>query len=53
METIILFGVLEGLIMFLLIILKRRKSVSDFWLSSFFLIFSLNTFMSHGKRFEY
>lgn len=47
METIILFGVLEGLIIFLLIILKRRKSVSDYWLSAFFLIFSLNTFMSY------
>lgn len=47
METVILLGVLEGLIVFLLIILKRRKSVSDYWLSAFFLLFSLNTFLSY------
>ena len=47
MESILLFGVFEGLIIFLLILLKRKKTVSDYLLSSFFLIYSLNTFLSY------
>ncbi len=47
MESILLVGVFEGLIVFLLIFLKRRKTVSDYLLSSFFLIFTFNTFLSY------
>ena len=47
MEPILLFGVFEALIIFLLIILKRKKTVSDYLLSSFFLVYSLNTFLSY------
>jgi AraC-like DNA-binding protein len=47
METVILFGVFEGLVVFLLIFMKRQKSVSDHWLSAFFLLYSLNTFLSY------
>lgn len=47
METILLFGVFEGIIVFLLIFLKRKKTVSDYLLSSFFLIYSFNTFLSY------
>lgn len=46
MESIILLGVLEGLIIFLLIRLKRRKTVSDTLLSAFFLFYSLHAFLS-------
>jgi len=47
MESILLFGVFEGLIIFLLIFLKRKKTVSDYLLSSFFLVYSFNTFLSY------
>ena len=47
MESILLFGVFEGLIIFLLIFLKRKKAVSDYLLSAFFLIYSFNTFLSY------
>jgi len=47
MESILLFGVFEGLLIFLLIWLKRKKTVSDYLLSSFFLVYSFNTFLSY------
>ncbi len=47
MESILLFGVFEGLIIFLLILLKRKKTVSDYLLSSFFLVYSIGTFLSY------
>jgi len=47
MESILLFGVFEGIIVFLLIFLKRKKTVSDYLLSSFFLIYAFNTFLSY------
>lgn len=47
MDSIILLGVFEGLIIFLLIFLKRQKTVSDYLLSGFFLLYSLNTFLSY------
>ncbi|HNW51470.1 MAG TPA: helix-turn-helix domain-containing protein [Prolixibacteraceae bacterium] len=47
MESIILLGVLEGLIITLLILLKHRKTVSDYLLSGFFLLYSLNTLLSY------
>ena len=46
METIILLGVLEGLLITMLILLKKRKTVSDYWLSVFFLLYSVNTLLS-------
>jgi len=45
MESVILLGVLEGLIIFLLIFLKRKKTVSDKLLSYFFLLYSFDTFL--------
>ncbi len=47
MDSIILLGVFEGLIIFLLIFLKRQKTVSDYLLSVFFILYSLNTFLSY------
>ena len=47
MESIILLGVLEGVIITLLILLKHRKTVSDYLLSAFFLIYTLNTLLSY------
>jgi len=47
MESILLFGVFEGLLIFLLIFLKRRKTVSDYLLSAFFLVYAFNTFLSY------
>lgn len=47
MESIILFGVFEGLIIFLLLLLKRQKTVSDNLLSAFFLLYSFDTFLSY------
>lgn len=46
METIILLGFLEGLLIAMLILLKKRKTVSDYWLSFFFLLYSVNTLLS-------
>ncbi len=47
MEYILLFGAFEGLIIFLLILLKRKKTVSDYLLSAFFLLFAFNAFLSY------
>lgn len=47
MESVILLGVLEGLIISLLVLLKRRKAVSDYWLAGFFLLYTVNTLFSY------
>jgi len=47
MESIILLGFFEGLLVTLLIFLKHRKTVSDYLLSGFFLIYTITTLLSY------
>jgi AraC-like DNA-binding protein len=47
MESIILIGFFEGLLVTLLILLKHRKTVSDYLLSGFFLIYTVTTLLSY------
>jgi AraC-like DNA-binding protein len=47
MESIILLGFFEGLLVTLLILLKHRKTVSDYLLSGFFLIYTVTTLLSY------
>ncbi|MCF8361761.1 MAG: AraC family transcriptional regulator [Prolixibacteraceae bacterium] len=46
METVILFGVFEAIAVAGLLVLKRKKTVSDYILMGFFLLNGLNIFLS-------
>ncbi len=47
MESIILLGVLEGLIITLLVLLKRRKAISDYLLAGIFMLYTVNMLFSY------
>lgn len=47
MESIILIGFFEGLLIASLVLMKKRKAVSDYWLSAFFLLYGVNTLLSY------
>ncbi|HEX2935724.1 MAG TPA: helix-turn-helix domain-containing protein [Bacteroidales bacterium] len=47
MESVILIGFFEGLLIALLVLMKKRKAVSDYWLSAFFLLYGVNTLLSY------
>ncbi len=46
MINILLIGFFEGLFLAVLLYTKKKKSVSDFILASFFLVFAINIFLS-------
>ena len=47
MESILLFGVFESVVLSLAVFLKKKKSIADLVLSVFFLLFGINIFLSY------
>jgi len=52
MINILIIGVFEGLFLAALLFTKKRKTVSDYILASFFLVFAVNIFLSYMEAYN-
>ncbi|RPH32747.1 MAG: AraC family transcriptional regulator [Bacteroidales bacterium] len=52
MINILIIGIFEGIFLAMLILTKKKKSVSDFILAVFFLAFAINIFLSYIEAYN-